>query len=104
AYYTQPIGEFWKEVRALTAHHYSLEKTQVVTNRTVVWDTPLRSFRAFSQSEYPVLNQLDDYHIFQGLIAHLDLRKIEYKDEIRKALKERDLDYLDRKSTRLNSS
>ena len=28
-----------------------------------------------------------------GLIAHLDLRKVEYKDEIRKALKERDLDH-----------
>jgi len=29
---TRPTVNFWNEVQALTAHHYSLEKTQVVTN------------------------------------------------------------------------
>ncbi len=29
---TEPTDQFWKEVQAFTAHEYSLEKTQVVTN------------------------------------------------------------------------
>ena len=48
---------------------------------------------AFSQSEYPVINQLDSYHVFQGLNRALGAAKSEYKDEIRKALKEHDLDH-----------
>lgn len=48
---------------------------------------------AFSQSNYPVLNQLDAYHVFQGLNRALGAGKSNnYKDSIRKALKEHDLD------------
>ena len=64
---TEPRDQFWKEVQAFTAHEYSLEKTQVVTNSDGgAGYTAERFQEAFSQSEYPVLNQLDAYHVFQG--------------------------------------
>lgn len=47
---------------------------------------------AFAQSTYPVLNQLDSYHVFQGLNRALGAGQSEYKDGIRKALKEHDFD------------
>lgn len=65
---TQPTEGFWKEVQALTAQHYSLEKTHVVTNSDGGAGYTAEKFQeAFSQSEYPVLNQLDAYHVYQGL-------------------------------------
>lgn len=91
---TQPIGEFWKEFQALAAHHYSLEKTQVVTNSDGGAGYTAEKFQeAFSQSEYAVLNQLDAYHVFQGLNQAIGASESKYKDEIRKALKKRDLDH-----------
>ena len=90
---TKPTKNFWEEVQAITAHHYSLEKTQVVTNSDGGPGYTAEKFQeAFSQSEYPVLNQLDAYHVFQGLNRALGATKSEYKDELRKALKDRDLD------------
>ncbi|MBU5594541.1 ISLre2 family transposase [Amphibacillus sp. MSJ-3] len=90
----QPTANFWKEVQALTAHHYSLEKTQVVTNSDAGAGYTAEKFQeAFSQSEHPVINQLDSYHVFQELNRALGAAKSEYKDEIRKALKEHDLDH-----------
>lgn len=47
---------------------------------------------AFSQSRYPVLNQLDPYHIAQALNRALGGGQSEYKDSIRKALKEHNRD------------
>ena len=41
----QPTANFWKEVQALTAHHYSLERLRVVTTVTLVPDTQLKSSR-----------------------------------------------------------
>lgn len=56
----------------------------------VAKDIHPKSFKkAFSQSIYPVLNQLDTYHIYQSLNRALGARKSEYKDGIRKALKTR---------------
>ena len=49
---------------------------------------------AFSQSEYAVLNQLDACHVFQGLNRAIGTSESKYKDEIRKALKEQDLDHV----------
>lgn len=90
---TQPTADFWKEVQAFTANQYSLEKTQVVTNSDGGAGYTAEKFQeAFSQSNYPVLNQLDAYHVFQGLNRALGAGQSEYKDGIRKALKEHDLD------------
>jgi len=90
---TQPTVQFWKEVQAFTAHEYSLEKTQVVTNSDGGSGYTAEHFQeAFSQSEYPVLNQLDAYHVFQGLNRTLGVGKSKYKQNIRKAIQERNLD------------
>lgn len=89
---TQPTADFWKEVQAFTANQYSLEKTQVVTNSDGGAGYTAEKFQeAFSQSNYPVLNQLDAYHVFQGLNRALGAGQSEYKDGIRKALKENNL-------------
>ncbi|WP_373895563.1 ISLre2 family transposase [Virgibacillus natechei] len=88
---TQPTEGFWNEVQALTADQYSLEKTQVVTNSDGGPGYTAEKFQeAFSQSEHPVLNQLDSYHVSQGLNRSLGAKQSEYKDGIRKALKEHD--------------
>lgn len=91
---THPTDHFWKEVQALTAYRYSLEKTQVVTNSDGGTGYTAEKFQeAFSQSEYPVLNQLDAYHVFQGLNRAIGSRDSKYKTELRKAIKEHDLDH-----------
>ena len=90
---TQPSADFWNEVQAFTANHYSLENTQVVTNSDGGHGYTAEKFQAaFSQSNYPVLNQLDSYHVFQALNRTLGAGHSEYKDGIRKAIKERKLD------------
>lgn len=91
---TKPTSEFWKEVQALTANHYSLEKTQVVTNSDGGAGYKAEKFQeAFAQSEYPVLNQLDSYHVFQGLNRALGARQSDYKSELRKALENHNLEH-----------
>ncbi|GGE57254.1 hypothetical protein GCM10011391_40180 [Pullulanibacillus camelliae] len=91
---TKPTSEFWKEVQALTANHYSLEKTRVVTNSDGGAGYTAEKFQeAFSQSEYPVLNQLDPYHVFQGLNRALGAKQSDYKTELRKALENHDLEH-----------
>ena len=88
---TQPTSDFWKEVQAITASHYSLEKTQVVTNSDGGKGYTAEKFQeAFSQSAYPVFNQLDSYHVFQALNRALGAQKSEYKEGLRKALKGHD--------------
>jgi hypothetical protein len=90
---TDSTPDFWKEVQALAANHYSLEDAQVVTNSDGGNGyTPEKFQEAFSQSKYPVLNQLDSYHVFQGLNRALGSQNKEYKEPIRKALKEHNLD------------
>lgn len=86
---TQPTAEFWKEVQAFTAHQYSLEDTQIVSNSDGGGGYTAEKFQeAFSQSKYPVLNQLDPYHVSQALNRALGGGKSEFKDGIKKALKE----------------
>lgn len=91
---TQPTVDFWKEVQAFTANQYSLEKTQVVTNSDGGPGYTAEKFQeTFSQSNYPVLNQLDAYHVFQGLNRALGAKQSKYKDGLRKALKDHNLDH-----------
>ncbi|MEQ6378663.1 ISLre2 family transposase [Bacillaceae bacterium S4-13-56] len=90
---TQPTAEFWKEVQSFTAHQYSLEDTQIVTNSDGGAGYTAEKFQeAFSQSKYPVLNQLDPYHVSQALNRALGAGKSEFKDGIKKALKEHNED------------
>lgn len=90
---TQPIAEFWKEVQALTAHRYSLENTQIVTNSDGGSGYTAEKFQeAFSQSKHPVLNQLDPYHVSQAVHRAFGGGKSELKKGVKKALNDHDLD------------
>lgn len=90
---TQATEGFWKEVQAFTAHHYSLEDTQIVSNSDGGAGYTAEKFQeAFSQSKYSVLNQLDPYHISQALNRAFGGGKNEYKDGVKKAIKEHHLD------------
>lgn len=90
---TKSSPDFWKEVQALTANKYALENTQVVTNSDGGAGYTAEKFEeAFSQSHYPVLNQLDSYHVSQALNRALGGGKSKYKDGIRKALKDHNFD------------
>lgn len=90
---TQPSDVFWEEVQALTAHEYSLEQTQVITNSDGGPGYGAEKFKeAFSQSQYLVLNQLDHYHVKQALNHALGWKNSHYKQGIKKALKERNKD------------
>lgn len=90
---TKPTDDFWKQVQTFTAHHYSLENAQVVTNSDGGKGYTTEKFQeAFSQSSYPVLNQLDPYHISQALNRTLGGGQSEYKDKLRKALKQHKMD------------
>jgi hypothetical protein len=89
---TQPSETFWSQVQAVTAHRYSLEDTQVVTNSDGGLGYTADKFQgAFSQSHDKVLNQLDPYHISQALNRTFGI-KSEWKDNVQKAVKEHDLD------------
>ncbi|MEQ6377208.1 ISLre2 family transposase, partial [Bacillaceae bacterium S4-13-56] len=90
---TQPTTEFWKEVQAFTAHEYSLEDTRIVSNSDGgAGYTAERFQEAFSQSRYPVLNQLDPYHVSQALNRVFGGGKNVFKDGVKKALKEHNQD------------
>ncbi|KPH66628.1 UPF0236 family transposase-like protein, partial [Oceanobacillus caeni] len=47
---------------------------------------------AFSQSSYPVLNQLDSFHISKALNRTFGVKKSEFKEGVQKAIKEHELD------------
>ena len=66
---TEAIQIFWDEVQATAANTYSLEKAQVITNSDGGAGYTAERFQtAFSQSEFPVLNQLDTYHVAQAIV------------------------------------
>lgn len=89
---TRPGETFWSQVQAATAHRYSLENTQVVTNSDGgVGYTPERFQEAFSQSRHKVLNQLDGYHISQALNRTFGVKN-EWKGRVKKTIKEHHLD------------
>ncbi|TCT18789.1 uncharacterized protein UPF0236 [Melghiribacillus thermohalophilus] len=89
----QDTAEFWKEVQAFTAHHYSLENAQMVSNSDGGAGYTAEKFQeAFSQSKYPVLNQLDPYHVSQALNRTFGAGKNPFKDGVRKAINEHNQD------------
>src|SRR5699024_3660444 len=72
---------------------YSLENTRVITNSDGGNGYTAEKFQTvFSQSKYPVLNQLDAYHITQSLNRTFGMKDDHYKPEIRKAINEKDFD------------
>ncbi|SDC79038.1 ISLre2 family transposase [Shouchella lonarensis] len=88
---TKEINRFWQEVQAVTAHRYALSETQVVTGSDGgAGYTPDRFQEAFSQSNKPVLNQIDGYHVQQSLSAAFGVKSHEYKTKAKQALKDRD--------------
>src|SRR5699024_7695841 len=90
---TRKDADFWQEVQAFAAHRYSLEHTQVVTNSAGGAGYTAEKFQAaFSQSQYPVINQLDAYHVSQGLNRAFGAKQSKHKDGVRKALEERHFD------------
>jgi len=90
---TQPIDNFWDEVQTLATCEYSLENTQVISNSDGGNGYSAERFQqAFSQSCFPLLHQLDAYHIAQAINRTFGYQKSEVKDKIRKALKAYDLD------------
>ncbi|MGG5252062.1 ISLre2 family transposase [Neobacillus sp. SM06] len=89
---TQRTDVFWSQVQATTAHRYSLENTQVVTNSDGGLGYTADKFQgAFSQSRYKVWNQLDSYHISQSLNRTFGV-KSDWKDKVKKAIDDHDMD------------
>lgn len=65
---TQPIDDFWAKVQAFAANEYDLCHTQIITNSDGGAGYSGEKFKeAFSQTDQPILHQLDDYHIQQAL-------------------------------------
>ena len=90
---TKPIDDFWKEVQTIAAHEYSLEKTQIVSNSDGGNGYSAERFQeAFSQSELPLLHQLDAYHIQQAVNRTFGYKKSKYKDMVREALEKSNFD------------
>lgn len=94
---TESISTFWAQVQTLTACEYSLENTRVITNSDGGKGyTPEKFQTAFSQSKYPVLNQLDAFHITQGLNRTFGMQDDVYKPEIRKAIRGKNMEDFNR--------
>lgn len=90
---TQSIDSFWKEVQTIVAHKYSLEETQIVSNSDGGPGYSVERFKeAFSQSNHSVLHQLDAYHIQQAVNRTFGYKQSDWKDKIREALEEHNLD------------
>ena len=92
---TKKTAGFWAEVQAFTASHYALQQAQVITNSDGGQGYTAEKFQeAFSQSNYPVFNHLDSYHIFQGLNRAFGAQTNVFKQKVNQALKTHDLDEL----------
>lgn len=90
---TQPIDHFWAEIQTLAAHEYSLENTQIVSNSDGGKGYSAERFQnAFSQSRFPLLHQLDAYHIAQAMNRTFGYKKSDLKDQLKKALQAYHLD------------
>src|SRR5690606_23272529 len=84
---------FWKEVQTIAANEYSLEETQIVSNSDGGPGYSVERFKeAFSQTNQSVLHQLDAYHIQQAVNRTFGYKQSDWKDKIRKALEEHNLD------------
>ncbi|MBT2733099.1 ISLre2 family transposase [Carnobacterium sp. ISL-102] len=92
---TKKTAGFWAEVQAFTARHYAVQQAQVITNSDGGQGYTADKFQeAFSQSNYPVVNQLDSYHIFQGLNRAFGSQTSLFKQKVNQALKTHDLNEL----------
>jgi len=90
---TKSVDEFWEEMKAFAANEYALEDTQVVSNSDGGAGYSADRFKeVFAQSTSPLLHQLDEYHIQQSINRTFGYRKNEWKDKIREALRNYDLD------------
>ena len=90
---TKSIAKFWDEVQTLTANEYSLENTRIITNSDGGNGYIAEKFQtAFAQSKHTVINQLDAYHITQGLNRTLGMRDKIFKPKIREAIQLKDLE------------
>ncbi len=90
---TQSIDSFWKEVQTIVANEYSLEETQIVSNSDGGPGYSVERFKeAFSQSNQSVLHQLDAYHIQQAVNRTFGYKQSDWKDKIREALEEHNLE------------
>lgn len=93
---TGSISKFWEEVQTLTANNYSLENTRIITNSDGGAGYTAEKFQtAFAQSKYPVINQLDAYHITQSLNRTFGMQDKQFKPEVRKAIQAKDLEAFD---------
>src|SRR5699024_12191422 len=82
------------EVQTTAAHEYSLEKTQIVSNSDGGNGYSAERFQeAFSQSEFPLLHQLDAYHIQQAVNRTFGYKKSKYNDIVREDLEKSNFDY-----------
>lgn len=90
---TEGIDKFWREIQALTTHKYTLSHTRIITNSDGGIGYGSGRFQeTFSQSAYPVLTQLDRYHIAQAIVRTFGAKRSPMKDGIRKAIERKDLD------------
>lgn len=90
---TQGVNEFWKEVQAHSAFKYSLENTQIITNSDGGRGYSAERFQeAFSQSNYAVLNQLDDYHVKQSINRAFGWKMNDFKENVQNAIAEKNPD------------
>src|SRR5699024_3588842 len=72
---------------------YSLEKSQIVSHSDGGNGYSAERFQeAFSQSELPLLHQLDAYHIQQAVNRAFGYKKSKYKDMVREGLEKSSFD------------
>lgn len=91
---TESSQSFWKNVQAQAAHRYTLTNTRVITNSDGGAGYTAEHFQeAFSQSSYPVLNQLDSFHVSQAITRTLRI-ETDWKQKVQKAVKEKNKDQL----------
>src|SRR5699024_6924552 len=90
---TQPMNEFWGTFQASAANAYALEDTQIVSNSDGGAGYSNEKFQeAFSQSSYPLLHQLDAYHVAQAINRTFGYKSSEFKKNIKQALETKNLD------------
>lgn len=86
---TQSTDDFWAEVQAFAANEYELNQTQIVTNSDGGAGYTGEKFKeAFSQTDQPILHQLDDYHIQQALGRTFGWKTDKLKSRVKKAIEE----------------
>lgn len=91
---TESVQNFWQNVQAQAAHRYTLTNTRVITNSDGGAGYTAEHFQeAFSQSSYPVLNQLDSFHVSQAITRALR-GETDWREKVQKAVREKDKEQL----------